>query len=143
MDTQIAHDAASADAKATPCRRRYFLHGLLPQLMTLEACIRHGSVTRAARELRIAQPTASCLMRKLSITFGGPLMFRRQGRIQPTPLGARVLTLSTELIKAIDAFDARERSALERAHAHGADALKWLDMPRASGAPSPGAAAKR
>jgi DNA-binding transcriptional LysR family regulator len=39
--------------------RRYFRHGLLPQLMVFEAVARLGGVTRAAEELHLAQPTVS------------------------------------------------------------------------------------
>jgi DNA-binding transcriptional LysR family regulator len=46
--------------------RRYFRHGLFPQLMVFEAVARLGSVTRAARELHLAQPTVSMQLKKLS-----------------------------------------------------------------------------
>ena len=36
-------------------------------VVAFEACVRHGSVTRAAEELSLAQPTVSCLVRKLSV----------------------------------------------------------------------------
>src|SRR4051812_28611988 len=39
--------------------RRYFRHGLLPQLIVFDAVARLGSVTRAAEELYLAQPTIS------------------------------------------------------------------------------------
>lgn len=111
MDTPHAHDAAGASTPTTPCRKRYFLHGLIPQLIAFEACARHGSVTRAAHELRVAQPTASCLVRKLAITFGGPLLVRRRGHLEPTELGEQVLQLSNGIIEALARFDARERAA--------------------------------
>ena len=114
MDTHLAYDPAAAPAQ-TPCRRRYFLHGLLPQLIIFEACIRRGSVTEAARELHIAQPTASCLVRKLSVTFGGRLMLRRYGRIEATPLGEKVLLLGAQIIDVLEQFDARERASSHRA----------------------------
>ncbi len=52
--------------------RRYFRHGFFPQLLAFEACVRQGSVTRAAEELSLAQPTVSCLIRKLTETIGAP-----------------------------------------------------------------------
>jgi len=87
--------------------RRYFRHGMLPQLLAYEACIRHGSVTRAAEELSLAQPTVSCLIKKLSTTMGGPLTTTRDRRIEPTALGHEVIGLCHEMIDALGRFDAR------------------------------------
>jgi len=53
MDTLI-RVALRESQPLAPSRKRYFLHGLLPQLIAFEACIRHGSVTQAARELRLS-----------------------------------------------------------------------------------------
>jgi DNA-binding transcriptional LysR family regulator len=94
--------------------RRYFRHGMLPQLLAYEACIRHGSVTRAAEELSLAQPTVSCLIKKLSTTMGGALTMTRERRIEPTALGHEVLALSREMIEALGRFDHRRRSDSER-----------------------------
>jgi regulatory helix-turn-helix LysR family protein len=87
--------------------RKYFRHGMFPQLVAFEACIRHGSVTRAAEELSLAQPTVSCLVKKLSDTLGGPLMSMRDRRIAPTPLGVELVALCHELFDAFDDFDTR------------------------------------
>ena len=87
--------------------RRYFRHGMFPQLVAFEACIRHGSVTRAAEELSLAQPTVSCLIKKLSDTLGGPVTMSRDRRIEPTPLGVDLLALCQELFDAFETFDAR------------------------------------
>ena len=89
--------------------RRYFRHGMLPQLLAYEACIRHGSVTRAAEELSLAQPTVSCLIKKLSTTMGGALTMTRDRRIEPTALGHEVLALCREVIEALGRFDHRRR----------------------------------
>ena len=85
--------------------RRFFRHGLLPQLVAFEACIRLGSVTRAADELCIAQPTVSCMLRKLSETFGGPLTAIRERRVEATPLGREVLELCEDLFAAFGRFE--------------------------------------
>jgi DNA-binding transcriptional LysR family regulator len=95
--------------------RRYFRHGMLPQLLAFEACIRHGSVTRAAEELALAQPTVSCLIKKLSTTMGGPVTMTRERRIVATALGAEVLVLCREMIAALQRFDA-QRSAVAAPH---------------------------
>jgi DNA-binding transcriptional LysR family regulator len=91
--------------------RRYFRHGMFPQLIAFEACIRHGSVTRAAHELSLAQPTVSCLIKKLSDTLGGPLTVSRDRRIEPTPLGVELLALCQELFDAFESFDTRRTPA--------------------------------
>jgi len=91
--------------------RRYFRHGMLPQLIAFEACIRHGSVTRAAEELSLAQPTVSCLIKKLSSTMGGPLTQSRDRRMEPTALGVEVLGLCREVIAALEGFDQRRPAA--------------------------------
>src|SRR5512140_697515 len=70
-----------------PPLRRFFRHGLLPQLIAFEACVRLGSVTRAAHELSLAQPTVSCMLRKLSDTMGGPVTELRERRIVATAPG--------------------------------------------------------
>ena len=50
------------------------------------------------------------MLRKLSITFGGPLNMRRAGRIEPTSRGKKVLELSGDMLAVLDRFDTRERS---------------------------------
>ena len=103
--------------------RRYFRHGMFPQLIAFEACIRHGSVTRAAYELSLAQPTVSCLVKKLSDTLGAPVTMSRERRIVATPLGEEVLALCHELFAAFEEFDARSprvmigAQSLEASHA--------------------------
>jgi DNA-binding transcriptional LysR family regulator len=97
--------------------RRYFRHGLLPQLVAFEAVVRHGSVTRAADELALAQPTVSCMMRKLADAFGGPLVVLHERRIEATALGREVLALSEDLIESFARFErARAQGAGHKAH---------------------------
>jgi len=85
--------------------RRFFRHGLLPQLIAFEACVRLGGVTRAAEELSLAQPTISGLLRKLSDTVGAPLLFARGGRIELTADGVRVLALCGEVLDSLARFE--------------------------------------
>jgi DNA-binding transcriptional LysR family regulator len=54
--------------------RRYFKHGVLPQLMVFDAVARHGSFTRAGEELYLAQPTVSVQLKKLAESVGLPLI---------------------------------------------------------------------
>jgi DNA-binding transcriptional LysR family regulator len=80
--------------------RPYFRHGLLPQLIAFEACLRLGGVTRAAEELAVAQPTVSGLLRKLSDTIGAPVLKTRGGRVELTDAGRDVAGRATELLNA-------------------------------------------
>jgi hypothetical protein len=89
--------------------RRFFRHGFLPQLIAFEACVRLGSVTRAAEELSLAQPTVSCMLRKLSDTMGGPLTMIRERRVEASALGREVLLLCHDLFHAMDRFEERQR----------------------------------
>jgi hypothetical protein len=91
--------------------RRYFRHGMLPQLIAFESAVRHASVTRAAEELSLAQPTVSCLIRKLSDTLGAPLTQLRDRRIEATALGREVLSLCEELFVSFERFDAKREGA--------------------------------
>src|SRR4051812_37103206 len=70
-------DELEESAMNRPRFRRFFRHGLLTQLIAFEACLRLGGVTRAAEELCLAQPTVSGLLKRLSDTFGAPLMHAR------------------------------------------------------------------
>ena len=64
--------------------RRLFRHGLLPQLIVFEAVARLGSVTRAAEELHLAQPTVSLQLKKLSEALEVQLFEQRGRRLHLT-----------------------------------------------------------
>ncbi len=87
--------------------RRFFRHGFFPQLMAFEACVRHGNVTRAAEELSLAQPTVSCLVRKLSETVGAPVLESRGRRMEPTEVGRELLAVCEEVFDSIERFEGR------------------------------------
>jgi DNA-binding transcriptional LysR family regulator len=95
---------------ARPRFRRYFRHGFLPQLIAFEACLRLGSVTRAAEELSLAQPTVSGLLRRLSETVGEPLLRCRNGRMEPTEAGRNMARLCDEILDSLGRFDATHLS---------------------------------
>ena len=78
-----------APSSNTPLQR-YLRHGIMPQLAAFHAVVRLGSVTRAAEEMCVAQPTLSGYLRKLSETLGVPLFEMRGKRLEPTD-AARVL----------------------------------------------------
>jgi len=93
-----------------PRFRRFFRHGLLPQLIAFEACLRLGCVTRAAEELCLAQPTVSGLLKRLADTFGEPLMHAKGGRIELTDAGHEVAALSREILGSLERFEERRAS---------------------------------
>jgi len=90
-----------------PRFRRFFRHGLLTQLIAFEACLRLGGVTRAAEELCLAQPTVSGLLKRLSDTFGEPLMEMRRGRMELTDTGHEVADLCREILGTLERFEER------------------------------------
>ena len=92
-----------------PRIRRYFRHGLVPQLIAFEACLRLGGVTRAAQELSLAQPTVSGLLRKLSETLGEPVLRSRGGRVDLTDAGRDVALLCEEVLQSLRRFDEKRR----------------------------------
>ena len=87
--------------------RRYLRHGLLPQLIVFEACLRLGGITRAADELALAQPTVSGLLRRLAETVGAPVLKARGGRIELTDAGRDVALLCEEVLCSLNRFDER------------------------------------
>ena len=90
---------------ARPRFRRYFRHGLLPQLIAFEACLRLGGVTRAADELCLAQPTVSGLLRRLSETVGAPVLLAKGGRVELTRAGEDVALLCEEIFGSLERFE--------------------------------------
>jgi molybdenum-dependent DNA-binding transcriptional regulator ModE len=104
--------------------RRFFRHGFLPQLMAFEAVVRLGSVTRAAEELSLAQPTVSTLLRKLSETLGAPVTRMRERRVEATELGRTLLDTCHEVMRALERFE--ERSA---GYDPGADSIPQWPSP--------------
>jgi LysR family transcriptional regulator, low CO2-responsive transcriptional regulator len=87
--------------------RRYLRHGFIPQLIAFEACLRLQSMTRAAQELALAQPTISGLVRRLSESIGEPLLNARGGRVVATPAGLEVAALCEEVLGSLNRFDER------------------------------------
>ena len=87
--------------------RRYFRHGLFPQLLVFEAVARLGSVTRAAEELHLAQPTVSLQLKKLARTLELVLFEQRGRRLVLTPAGAALRECCAELVALFGRVDAR------------------------------------
>jgi LysR family transcriptional regulator, low CO2-responsive transcriptional regulator len=81
--------------------RRFFRHGLLPQLFVFEAVARLGSVTRAAAELHLAQPTVSLQLKKLAETLDVRLFEQRGRTLHLTPAGQALQEACSELLCSI------------------------------------------
>lgn len=90
-----------------PALRRYFRHGMLPQLMVFEAVARLGSFTRAGEELCLAQPTVSVHVRKLSESLGLPLLDSSGRKIVLTDGGREVYETVRVLFRFFIAADER------------------------------------
>lgn len=87
--------------------RRFYRHGLLTQLLVFEAVARLGSVTRAAAELHLAQPTVSLQIKKLAATLEVTL-FEQKGRaLRLTPAGHSLQESCGELIHCLVRTDTK------------------------------------
>jgi DNA-binding transcriptional LysR family regulator len=87
--------------------RRLFRHGLLPQLLVFESVARLGSVTRAAEELHLAQPTVSLQLKKLAETLEVKLFEQRGRRLHLTGAGHDLRGACEELIRCLLRADTR------------------------------------
>ena len=87
--------------------RRFFRHGLLPQLLVFEAVARLGSVTRAAEELHLAQPTVTLQLKKLAETLEVVLFEQRGRRLHPTGAGQELRETCIELLHCLARAEAR------------------------------------
>jgi len=109
--------------------RRYFRHGLFPQLMVFEAVARLRSVTRAAEELHLAQPTVSTQLKKLSGSLGLALFEQRGRSLELTPASGELRAACEELIALLERTEAR----LASLRAVRPDLLRIGAMPGAQG----------
>jgi len=82
--------------------QRYLRHGILPQLAAFHTVVRLGSVTRAAEEMCVAQPTLSGYLRKLSDTLGVSLFEMRGKRLEPTDAARVLMETVQQLYAAIE-----------------------------------------
>ena len=97
--------------------RRFFRHGLFPQLIVFEAVARLGSVTRAAEELHLAQPTVSMQMKKLADALDVRLFEQRGRHLQLTAGGEAVRELCREMLDLLARGETR-LAAFRSAKAH-------------------------
>lgn len=90
--------------------RRFFRHGLLSQLLVFEAVARLGSVTRAAQELHLAQPTVSLQVKKLAEAMDVALFEQRGRQLHLTGAGHALRESCDELIQCLMRADAKLES---------------------------------
>lgn len=76
----------------------------LPYALAVARC---GSVTRAARELYLAQPNLSRAIAELEQSLGFPLFIRTRQGMSPTPQGEKFLTEAEGMLDRLSAL-ARE-----------------------------------
>jgi DNA-binding transcriptional LysR family regulator len=107
--------------------RRYFRHGLFPQLMVFEAVARLGSVTRAAEELHLAQPTVSTQIKKLSEALGLTLFEQRGRQLHLTAAGRALLSTCEELMDVL----VRSEAKLAELRAPQAEVIRIAAVPGA------------
>jgi LysR family transcriptional regulator, low CO2-responsive transcriptional regulator len=87
--------------------RRYVRHGTLPQFRVFHEVIRHGSYTRAAEELNLAQPTVSVQIRKLTETVGMPLLEQVGKRVQATEAGRALHAACEDIFETLSSMEDR------------------------------------
>jgi molybdenum-dependent DNA-binding transcriptional regulator ModE len=85
--------------------RRFYRHGLLPQLLVFEAVARLGSVTRAAEEMHLAQPTVSMQLKKLAETLEVQLFEQHGRQIRLTGAGHALREVCDEVLHCLTRAD--------------------------------------
>ena len=84
---------------------RYFLGAVnvqLAHLHTLQSVARHGSFSRAARELRLTQPAVRMQVRQLEREVGVPLLERVGKRTYTTKAGELLLAHAGRAMQELD-----------------------------------------
>ena len=106
----------------------------LRQLAYFEAVVRYGGFSRAAEQLRIAQPAVSAQVRRLETELGTPLLERTTRRVALTHAGELFLARVRTVLGQLDGAraDLAELAAVRRGHVRiGATlVLGSLDLPR-------------
>jgi len=78
----------------------------LNQLVALSALLTHASVTQAADELGVAQPTMSKSLARLREAFGDPLLVREGNLMHPTPFARNLaIKVQTALANLSEIYD--------------------------------------
>ena len=105
----------------------------LRQLAYFEAVARHGSFTKAAQRLHVAQPAVSAQIRRLEAELGAPLLARTTRRVALTQAGELFLARARQVLAQLDAAraDLGELSAVLRGRVRigATQVVGSLDLP--------------
>ena len=82
----------------------------LRQLVYFDAVARHGSFTKAAQRLHVAQPAVSAQIRRLEAELGATLLERTTRRVALTHAGELFLARARQVLAQLDAARAAPRS---------------------------------
>src|SRR4051794_41934136 len=100
----------------------------LTQLVAFLAVVRRGSVTAAAEELVVTQPSVSAAVAALERELGVALTERAGRTLRPTPAGAPHAPYAADVVGPLQQGAPAAREAPERGH----------PPPRLSAGPTPG-----
>jgi DNA-binding transcriptional LysR family regulator len=98
-------------------RISYYKHNRLQQLRGFCHAALAGSMSRAAQQLELSQPSVSLQIQALEREFGATLFERKGPRIRLTPEGRALYDLAAPLVQAIDGL--RENFASQRGQVSG------------------------
>src|SRR5215831_10326826 len=107
----------------------------LRQLAYFDAVARHGSFTKAAQRLHVAQPAVSAQIRRLEAELGATLLERTTRRVALTQAGELFLARARQVLAQLDAAraDLGELSAVLRGRVRlgATQVVGSLDLPAA------------
>ncbi len=63
-----------------------------------------GSISAAAAELSVPQPSLTTQLRRIERALGGPLFVRSRTGVSPTPLGERLIPMMADLVRRSEAI---------------------------------------
>jgi molybdate transport repressor ModE-like protein len=104
--------------------RHYFKELRLQQFRGLQAIIRLGSFSAAARQLGLTKASVWQQVRALEEEFGCRLIEAIGRRAQPTPDGIRLARLSSPLVEGFDSI--KSAFEAERASMNGPKSRSWI-----------------
>lgn len=82
-------------------------HSTLRQFQLLEAIVRLGSITRAAEELSLTQPSVSMQAKKLADAIGTPLFHQIGRTLEPTDAGREVHAAARGILNTLASLDTK------------------------------------
>lgn len=82
----------------------------LLQMKYFQTVCRYGSITKAAEELFVSQPTISFCIKELEDEFGVKLFHRRHNRLQLTVEGSYFLDKINYVLQSVDALSAQMKN---------------------------------